>query len=101
MEVGSGFLDMTRRAIGVKHAMARYDCLGMQGLDLIQRTQPFASGIVIALSQVRVRVVIDSIPGYHQANRWDMQRSRVRCIGVAELYDVELLSLDVESVSFE
>ena len=86
MEVTSGFFDVTRRAIGVKHAMTCYHCSRMQGLDLIQRAEPLAPGLFIALREIEVRVVVDSIPRYNQANRRHMQRSCVRRVGMAKVY---------------
>ena len=42
--------------------MSGYHCSRKQGFDLIQRAQPLTSGLFIALSEVRVRVVVDRIP---------------------------------------
>ena len=53
MEVRPGFLNVTRRAIGVKHPVTGYDCLWMQGFDLIPGAQPLAPGILIALREKR------------------------------------------------
>ena len=66
--------------------MSGYHYSRMQGFDLIQRAQPPTSGLFIALSEVRVRVVVDRIPGYNQANRRHMQRSGVLGVGMAKFY---------------
>jgi hypothetical protein len=47
------FLDVT---IEVKHTMTGYHCSRMQGLDLIQRAQPLAPGLFIALREIEVRI---------------------------------------------
>jgi len=60
--VTSGFLDVTRRVIGVKHTMAGYYGSRMQGLDFVQRAQPLLPSFFIALSEIGVSVVVDSIP---------------------------------------
>ena len=62
MEVSPGFVDVTRRAVGVKDTMTSYDCFRMKSLDLIQRAQPLDPGLFIALCEIEVRVVIDGIP---------------------------------------
>ena len=85
MDVSSGFLDVRRRAIRVTDTMPRYHCTRVQGLDLIQRAQPLDPGLFIALREIEVRVVIDCIPRYHQANRRHMQRGCVHCVGMAKL----------------
>jgi hypothetical protein len=46
-QVTSGFLDVTRGAIGVKHTMTGHHCSRMQGLDVIQRAEPLAPGVFI------------------------------------------------------
>src|SRR5580704_15450511 len=52
MEVSAGFVDVTRRAVGVKNTMTSYDCFRMKGLDLIERAQPLASCLFIALREI-------------------------------------------------
>ena len=66
--------------------MSGYHCSRMQGFDLIQRPQPLTPGLFIALSEVRVRVVVDRIPRYNQPNRRHMQRSGVLRVGMAKFY---------------
>jgi hypothetical protein len=62
MDVSSGFLDVTRRAVGVKNTMPRYDGIRTKSLDLIQCAQTLDTGLFIALREIEVRVVIDGIP---------------------------------------
>jgi hypothetical protein len=62
MEVFPGFLDVTKRAVGVKDTMTSYDCFRMMSLYLIQRAQPLAPGLFIALGEIEVSFVIDGIP---------------------------------------
>jgi hypothetical protein len=66
---------VTRRAIGVKHAMTGYHGSWMQGLDLIQRAEPLPLGVFDRTPREGVSVIIDSIPRYNQANGRHMQRS--------------------------
>src|SRR4029077_10487410 len=56
------FIDVTRRAVGVKDAMTSDDCFWMKSLDLIQRVQPLDPGLFIAFRKIEVRVFIDAIP---------------------------------------
>ena len=62
MEVSPGFVDVTRRAVGIKDTMTSYDYFRMKSLNLIQRAQPLDPGFFIALREIEVRVVIDGIP---------------------------------------
>ena len=41
---------------------------GERDAILVQRAEPLAPGLFIALREVGMRVVIDAIPRYHQAN---------------------------------
>ena len=75
MDVLSGFIEVTRRAVGLKHTVAGYHGSGIEGCDLIQCAQPLAPGLFIALRKIKVRVVINCIPRYNQAYRRHMQRS--------------------------
>jgi len=88
IKISPGFVDVSRRTVGVKNTMTSYDSFRMQSLDLIQRAQPFDSGLFIALREIGVRVVIDGISRYHQANRRNMQRGCVLRVGMAKLYYV-------------
>ena len=60
---------MTRRAVGIKHTMAGCHGIRMQSLNLIERARPLASGLFIALGEIGMRVVIDGVARYDQANR--------------------------------
>jgi len=73
-EVGAGFLDVTRRAVGIKHTMTGYHGFRMQGLDCIKRSQPLAPGLFIALGQIGMCVVIDGVSGYDQSNGRNVKR---------------------------
>lgn len=55
--------------------MTCYQDFGMQSLDFIQRAQPLVPGLFIALGEIRMRVVIDSIAGCDDANRRNAQSS--------------------------
>src|SRR6267378_137093 len=94
-EVGAGFLDVTRRAVGIKHTMTGYYCSRMQGLDLIERAEPLTSGLFIAFCEIRVGIVVDRIPRYNQATRRHMQRRGVLRVGMAKFYYLELFSLKI------
>jgi hypothetical protein len=96
-----GFLDMTRRAIGIKHTVAGYYSSRMQGLDFVERAQPLAPSLSIALGEVEVRVVVNSISRHHQADRRRMQRSGMHRVGVAKVYYLQFFSLKVEGIAFE
>src|SRR6266403_4442311 len=73
-EVGAGFLDVTRRTVGIKHTMTGYHGFRMQSLDCIKRSQSLAPGLFIALSQIGRCVVIDGVSGYDQSNGRNMER---------------------------
>jgi hypothetical protein len=47
---------VTRRAIRIKHTVAGYHRSRMQSLDPIQRAQPLAPGLFIALREIGVIV---------------------------------------------
>src|SRR6266850_920631 len=100
-DVASSLLDVTRRAVGLEHAMSRHDCFRLQGLDSIQRSKPLVPGLLVALREIEVRVVVDAIPGYDQANGTHMQRRRVHGVGMAELDDFQRFSLEQEGISIE
>ena len=64
--------------------MAGYYSSRMQGLDLVQRAQPIGPGLVVALREIGMGVVVDRISRHNQANRRHMQRSSVDRVGMAE-----------------
>src|SRR5262249_6321841 len=101
MEVASGFLNVARRAIGFQHAMTGDHHSRIEGLDFIERGEPLESCFLVALSQIRMRVVIDSIPRYHQTHRRHMQSGCMRGIGMAEFHHEQAFSFQVESVSLQ
>src|SRR5262249_28016041 len=59
----ASFPNVTRRAVGIKHAMAGYHAIRMQSLNLIERAQPLASGLFIALAEVEPSPAIESPVG--------------------------------------
>src|SRR5215831_20540401 len=48
-----------------------------------------------------VRIVIDSIAGYNQADGRHVQRSCVECVGMAKPHNFELFTLEVKGIAFE
>ena len=74
-DITARFLDVTGRAIGIEHAMTGYHRFRMQSLDFIQRAKPLVPGFFIALGEVGMRVVVDSIARHDQPNRRNVQRS--------------------------
>src|SRR5262249_7146831 len=72
--ISASFPNVTRRAVGIKHAMAGYHGIRMQSLNLIERAQPLVSGLFIALGEIGMRVVIDGVARYDQGNRRNVQR---------------------------
>jgi hypothetical protein len=81
MDVTSGFLDVTRRAVGVNNTIPRYDCIRMKSLDLIHCAQRLDPGLFIALREIEVRVVIDDTPDI----AWPIEgicRAVVCCVSV-------------------
>ena len=96
--VAPSFVDVPRRAVRLKHTVTGDQHSRLQGLDLIQCREPFAPGFFIALREIEVRVVIDSIPRYHQTDARQVQRSRVRGVGVTQPYDLQFFSFKVEGV---
>src|SRR5882672_4203955 len=81
--------------------MSGNHCSRLQGFDLIQRAQPLTSGLFVALSEVRVRVVVDRIPRYNQANRRQIQRSGVLRVGMAKFYYFQFFALQMYGVAVE
>jgi len=47
-DVTASLLDVTRRAVGIKHAMSSHDRFRMEGLDSIQRLKPLVPGLFVA-----------------------------------------------------
>ena len=74
-DITARFLDVMGRAIGIKHAMTGYHRFRMQSFDFIERAKPLVPGLFIALGEIRMHVVVDSIAGYDQANRRNVQSS--------------------------
>ena len=81
--------------------MTGYHGSRVQGLDHVQCAQPLAPGLCIALREIEVRVVIDSIPRHNQADRRNMQSSGMCRVGMTKFYYLQLFSLKIEGVAFE
>ena len=67
-DVTARFLDVTGRAIGIKHAMTGYHRFRMQSLYFVERAKPLVPGLFIALGEVGMRVVVDCIARHDQPN---------------------------------
>src|SRR4029077_10536220 len=67
-DINARFLDVTGRATGIKHAMTGYHRFRMQSLDFIERAKPLVPGFFIALGEVGMRGVVDSIARHDQPN---------------------------------
>src|SRR5260370_30894495 len=46
-------------------------------------------------------VVIGDIPGNHQADRWDMQASRVVSVTMPDFYDDQVVPFEIDRISLE
>jgi hypothetical protein len=73
----------------------------MQGLDFVERLEPLVYRLFVAFREIEVRVVVHAISGYDQIDRGHIQRSCVRCVGVAELNDLQLFALKVKGIAIE
>ena len=100
-DITTGFLNMTRRAIGVEHTMTGDHYSGMQALDLIQCAEPLAASFYTAFREVGVSVVIDGIAGYDQADGRHMQSRGMRGVGMVKFDYLRLFAFKVERISVD
>jgi len=68
VEITSCLVNVARRAVGTEHAMASDHGSWMQGLDLVERSKPLGYGLLAALGEIRMCVVVNTIPRYDEAD---------------------------------
>src|SRR5215472_16005911 len=81
--------------------MAGHDRFRMQGLDPVERSEPFLPCLLVALGEIEVRVVVDAIARYDQIDGGHMQARRMRSVGMAQLDDLQRFSLETQTVAIE
>ena len=60
--------------------MTSHDRFRMQGLDYLERLKPLVQGLLVALCEVEVCVVVNTVARYDQTNGRHMQPRRMRSV---------------------